>query len=72
MFTSIFCNDNIFSRGINMKNPRKKVKKLFQEYEEQVGKTPATAKTTSDKEETLWGYYVYGVSSYSDSGGCCC
>lgn len=55
-----------------MKNPRKKIKKLFEEYESQTGKNPASTTEKSEKEETLWGYYVYGVTSYSDGGGCCC
>lgn len=57
----------------SMKNPRKKIKKLFEEYEMQAGKAPTTgSEEVNDKEETLWGYYVYGVDGYSDSGGGCC
>ena len=54
-----------------MKNPRKKIKNLFKEYQDQVGNTTAASDNTG-KEETLWGYYVYGVSSYSDGDCCCC
>ena len=49
-----------------MKNPGKKIKELFKEYESQVDNNEK--KTEEKSEETLWGYGVYAQSS----GGCCC
>lgn len=49
-----------------MKNPSKKIKDLFKEYEGQVENNQQ--ETNNDSEETLWGYGVYAQSS----SGCCC
>lgn len=49
-----------------MKNPGKKIKDLFKEYESQVENQET--KNEDNSEETLWGYGVYAQSS----SGCCC